>query len=233
MKSLFSLLFWTLLGASTVLWATLQMVPTTDVASKPLLLPPENLKFFALGYDELLADTLWLRTIQDFDFCENRTSPKLKPTEYQCKQGWVFHMIEAITELAPNFREPYYSGAMMLTVVVNDIDGASKIFDKGVAKFPEDGHLIFTAAYQALIEEKNNAKASALLVRAGHLGLPPWVFSLAARLQEREGQLQLSKSILEDAYNSRPEGYGAERIKQRLDEVNAEIAKETAAKSAH
>jgi hypothetical protein len=204
---------------------------TAEISSPPAyLIPPSNLIFFSLGYNEPLADLLWLRTIQDFDFCEAKTEQTAKSG--RCKRGWVYHMIDAITELAPRFREPYVSGGLMLTVIVDDIAGASAIYDKAMAAFPNDGRLAYYAAYQALIEEHDPQKASNLLVIAGRNGLPPWVFALAANLQKRAGQLALAKSILEDSLKSAPSGHGAERIQQRLDEVNAEIAKQQAAEQA-
>ncbi len=52
----------------------------------------------------------------------------------------------------------------------------------------------------------------------------------AASLQERSGQLQLAHATLKDAAERNPDGPGAERIQQRLDEINAEIAKQPVAK---
>ena len=210
--------------AGTLLVA-ISSVKTTVSAriDAPLLLPPSQIKYFTLGYDEVVADGFWLRTIQDFDFCENkRPSDK---GQIVCQKGWVFHMIDAITELAPRFERAYRSGAIMLTVIVNDIDGASRIFDKGMKQFPNDGQLAYAAAYQALFEEKNSDKAARLLVIAGKNGLPPWVFALAGRLQQKSGQLELARSILQEAVDLDPSGPGAERIQQRLTEVEKALAK--------
>lgn len=194
--------------------------------TKPTLIPPEHLNFFVLGYQEPVADLLWIRAIQDFDFCESKPAPNSTPDQYRCEKGWVFHMIQAITELAPRFKIAHLTGATMLSVLVNDIDGASIVFDKSVLRFPDDGQLAFRAAYHALIEEKNVEKASRLLIVAGKNGLPPWTFALAGRLQAKAGQLELAKKTLEDALSTNPNGAGVERIQQRLDDVNAELEKQ-------
>ncbi len=209
-----------LLGAAFVLSGSLIGSPGDTRESRPTLIPPKDLKYFTLGYQDVFADVLWLRAIQDFDFCEDKKSQD--PKSFHCDRGWVYHMVDAITDLSPLFRQPYLTGALMLTVLVNDNPGSSAIFDKAVAQFPRDPQILFAASYQALIEEKNEAKASRLLVEAGKNGSPPWVFALAAKLQMRSGRLQMARQILEDALEMNPAGPGANRIQKRLDEIEAE-----------
>jgi hypothetical protein len=169
---------------------------------------------------------LWLRVIQDFDFCENRAYGLVsyEASSTKCKDGWVYSMIDAITELAPRFKPAYKSGALFLSVLVNDAAGASAILEKAVRMFPYDWNLFYIAAYQAMAEENDSAKASRLLVRAGQLGAPSWVFPLAARLSLKEGQLELSKSILESALNEQLTPEVKERVRERLDQVNRQIS---------
>lgn len=213
-------------GVLLLVLTSMNLKSGTSDERHPSLLAPKNMKMFALGYNEIVADSLWLRTIQDFDYCERRPEGSVDPNAFRCDRGWVFHMIDAITELAPNFRQPYISGALMLSILVNDIHGASEIFDKAVRQFPSDGQILYNAAYQAMVEEHDDAKASRLLIESGKNGAPPWVFALAAKLQQKAGQLEFAKSILSEALELNPTGPGAERIQQRLDEVNAELAKQ-------
>lgn len=212
-------------GISLVVLSIVLSTASGTPSGQPQLVPPRSLKYFSLGYREILGDALWLRTIQDFDYCENRKANESN-TAAICKQGWVFKMIDSVTEMVPQFRQPYLSGALMLSVAVNDASGASKIFDKAVKAFPNDGQLLYYAAYQALVEEHDDKKATMLLVQAGKHGAPPWVFALAARLQQKSGQLELARSILTEAAALNPNGPGAERIQQRLDEVEKELAKQ-------
>jgi hypothetical protein len=212
-------------GISIVFIGTQASQPLAVRDAKPTLIPPANLKFFTLGYSEIVADSLWLRTIQDFDYCENRPAGA-KNTDAICKEGWVYKMVNEVVELAPHFRQPHYFGPVMLTVVVNDVQGASKIFDIATERFPIDEQILFAAAYQALIEEKNLSKASILLIRAGKAGALPWVYALAGQLQMRSGQLRLAKTTLEGALATTEAGPVADRIQHRLDDVNAELAKQ-------
>lgn len=192
----------------------------------PLLTPPKLIGSFALGYNEVVADAMWLRTIQDFDYCERRQNNEIDPNAFRCERGWVFTMIDAITELAPNFLQPYESGALMLTVVVNDIEGASVIFDKGVSRFPNYWPILYSASYQAMVEEKNLSKAASLLDRAAQHGAPAWTRSLASRLHQKEGQLDLAKAVLENAVATASDPLNASLFQRRLSEVNAEIKRQ-------
>lgn len=198
----------------------------------PTLLPPKSIKYFSLGYDEITADVLWLRTIQDFDYCENRPPGENDPSKFKCDRGWVFHMIDAVVELAPRFWTAYYGGALMLTVIVNDFRGASIIFDKGVAQFPTDWPMLYMASYHALHEEHDYPKASRLLSEAGHNGAPQWVLSLSARLREKTGELEMARTIMVNAIEHSTDDRQTDYFKKRLAEIDKQIADEQA-KQAH
>lgn len=100
---------------------------------RELLSPPVGLQHFTFGHNDLTADILWIRTIQDFDYCDHPIS------ENQCKgNSWLYRMLDAVTELSPKFRMPYAMGAVALSVLVSDIEGAAKIFDRGTQEYPND-----------------------------------------------------------------------------------------------
>lgn len=232
-KNLLSFVLPLTVGICVMAYGSSKVVSQTVSKNSPLLLPPTQLKFFTLGYNDLVADSLWLRTIQDFDFCENRPPGQNDPNKFRCENGWVFHMIDTITEIAPDFRQPYYSGALLLSIIVNDQPGASTIFDKGVARFPSDWSMLYSASYQAMNEEKNYAKASKLLAEAGKLGAPLWVLSLSARLREKTGELELARSIMQRAIDSGPDAQQAEYFKKRLAEIDKKLADAKAKGSIH
>ncbi|MBX3035257.1 MAG: hypothetical protein KF865_15170 [Bdellovibrionaceae bacterium] len=152
---------------------------------------PPQIQHLTFGFKEHTADMLWLRAVQDFDYCENEIAKQT------CQaSGWLYHMLDTITDLAPHFRMPYATGGLALTVLVNDFPGASKIFDKGVERFPRDWPLLSRAAYHALYEEKDKPKAARLLKMAGEAGGPPWYFALATRLSNESGDIHFGEILL-------------------------------------
>ncbi len=189
------------------------------------LLPPKHMKYFTLGYAENVADGMWIRVIQDLDVCE---LTKNRRDEYtpgpivnaQCRLGWVYSMLDAITELSPKFYPPYLNGALMLTVIVNDDEGSGRIFEKGIARYPNDWRLNYYAAYLYISSLNNLDRAAELLVQAGKNGAPQWVHSLAARIYTESGQALLAKSVLESVLASEVDERYGQRIRDRLEVVN-------------
>ncbi len=211
------------------------------VARRVFLIPPQEIARFTLGYNELVADVFWLRLIQDLDQCgthgvsavvtsveEGQKIQELMAKRALCQKGWSFHMLDAITELAPRFESPYTHGAPTLSIIVDDDEGARIIYDKGVARLPKKWSVAMGAAYHYLIELKDPLRAAQLLVQAGQNGAPSWVVSLAARLYTEAGQAMLAKVILSDALR-RAEETGSpfqQRLRERLVQADQVLERE-------
>lgn len=183
---------------------------------KPHYISPPNLKHFTFGHSEAVADTLWLRTLQDFDFCSEPLNKQ------ECVgDSWLYRMLNQITELSPKFRGPYANGALALTVIISDYSGASKIFDKGVRELPEDWTISYRAAYHALYEEKNKEKAAKLLIHAADHGAPKWAYALAGRLYADDGQLELAKALVQDMKARNEDPALIERLESKINTHNS------------
>lgn len=184
-------------------------------------LSPPDLKHFAFGYKEQIADVMWIRAIQDFDFCSEKINSQ------ECKgQSWLYQMIHQITELSPDFRMPYAAGSLALTIIISDYAGASKIFDKAVQKFPTDWPILSRAAYHALYEEKNKLKAAELLKQAAKQpGAPEWYYSLSGRLFAEGGELALGEALLRELKASNQPEHVIERLSQKLEEHKKKLTK--------
>ncbi len=201
----------------------------------PKLNPPKLTVHETLGYHDLVADSLWLRVIQDIDFCEGERKEKavntgnnylealaFKNIESRCKMGWVYQMLDAITNLAPKFKKPYTAGAVSLSVGVDDREGARLIFEKAIKQFPDDWTIAYAASYHYLFEIQDAARAADLLLQANRYGGPTWLPVLASRLYSASGRNELGRSVLEEYLKTHPEGDGAERARKRLKELNSE-----------
>lgn len=183
-----------LLGVFLILlyfWSTKHSVGWTP--DRKYSAPPKNLVHLSFGFSEVMADSFWLRSIQDFDYCENQIEKHL------CSgQGWLFQILDVTTDLSPKFRMPLAAGPLALSIIISDIEGASKLFDKAALRFPKDWPILYRAAYHSLYEEKNNSKAAGLLIRAAQNGAPQWAYSLAARLYTEDGKRELAERILSE-----------------------------------
>ena len=181
----------------------------------PGVLPPKQLVHFTFGYHDSAADSLWVRVIQNFGFCKNDMEKENyhdltrsgdahfdeilgEKKAARCNRGWVFQMLDRITDLSPRFLMAYTMGASTLSIIVDDDEGASLLYAKGVKVFPHHWSLAYRAAYHELYEMKNFKKAANYLFISGQNGAPLWVQNLASKLYERSGQILLGRAALID-----------------------------------
>lgn len=182
-----------------------------------LIPPPNGIEHITFGMKEQTADGLWIRAIQDFDYCEQKLD------QVNCQNnGWVWQMLDTVTNLAPQFRIVYATGTLALSVIVSDIQGASKLFDKAVKAFPKDWPILYRAAYHALYEENNKEKAAELLIRTAQNGGPDWTYSLAGKLYTQAGKLELTEKLIQDLISQEAPEALIEHMKKRLAKAKSE-----------
>lgn len=179
--------------------------------NRELVAPPSSLVHFTFGYREPMADLFWIRAIQDFDYCE-------KPlAEHLCQgNGWLAKTLDLVTELSPSFKIAYSAGGLALTIVISDYEGASKLFDKGVQRFPNNYDILYKAAYHALFEEKNTEKAASLMERAAKNGAPDWVYLLSTRLYTEAGKREMGQKLLTEVEGSSLDPVLIEAMRKKL-----------------
>lgn len=220
-----------------------------------LLFPPKELRYFTLGFQEIVSDFLWIRVIQNFDLCERQVAKNSKLSEKtdegakeisspqvgqdssvdsildgdvtvgRCEHGWVYQMIDTITDLTPKFRIAYSAGASMLSVIVEDPKGAADIYEKALAYFPSDWPLAYSAGAHFLYSMKDSKKAGELFDRAARNGAPEWTHMLAATLFSRAGQLAMAHATLKKLLTDYPNLAENPRVIKRLKAVEADMAK--------
>ena len=194
--------------------------------------PPEHMQYYHLGFSEVMADIFWLNLLQDPEYCENsKMSPtsnnsvdldsilNIKIANSRCHLGWVYQMVNSIVSLAPKFKLPYRFGGEMLAIAVDDREGAKRIFDLGVMRFPEYWPMVYSASYLYLFELQNPARAAELLELAQKHGGPDWLLSLAGTLYSKSGQTLLAITKLRDFIANNPNSKNLLKLKHRLAEL--------------
>ena len=84
----------------------------------------EYLKPALLGYHHLGADFLWLRLIQVIGKKRNSAD------EYE----WMYHALDVITTLDPQYAYAYYAGGIILGDLANRPDLSTRLLEKGVKR---------------------------------------------------------------------------------------------------
>lgn len=191
--------------------------PSLLQVERHLVAPPVQLEKFAFGYQEAIADTLWIRAIQDFDYCESEIANGV------CRgNSWLYQMLDAITDLSPHFRIAYAAGGLALTVIISDIEGATKLFDKGVEAFPNDWPILYRAAYHQLYEVKDKERAAELMKAAAENGGPPWLYTLSGRLYSDAGNLQLAEALLQEMIETKQDETLIKRLRDKIASIRSE-----------
>jgi len=198
----------------------------TSQVQKPIYFaPPYLIKYFAFGFSDLYADLLWLRLIQDIDFCNSQIGIPVYDgnKQYQCNKGWSYKVTDAVTELAPRFLKPYEVGASIMSVIMGDKEGAKRIYDKGVSRFPEEWRLHFGAAYHYLVELKDQQTAAELLIHSANKGGPQWLYALAAKQYGEMGKYILAQKVLKDFLRRDTKGQYRKAIQKRLKKIEQKL----------
>jgi len=204
--------------------------------------PPEYIEHFTLGFRESVADSLWIRWIQDGDQCVlykgvEEGVPKethgefANPRHKICDNSWSFKMLDAVTKTSPRFKMPYEAGAITLSVLAEDYKGSTIIFDRGIAQYPNDWTLLYRAAYHFLYDQGDLEKAAQLLNRAAANGAPEWLRLLAARLYSKTSQIELGLQSLESyrkLVEDKPEALA--RVDKRIADLRQKLAEQSRSK---
>lgn len=197
--------------------------------------PPEHLELFTFGFSDALADSLWLRWIQDSDYCQTyagvapakpievKESDFKSPRNKVCDNSWSFKMLDSITEIAPKFRMAYATGAITLSVLVEDYEGAKVIFDRGVSQFPEDWDILYQASYHYLFDRHDLKTAADLLDRARKAGGPWWFSFLASRLYSKSGQVEIGIRTLQRYREGLKDEKQIKDVDKRIEALKAQL----------
>lgn len=110
--------------------------------------------------------------------------------------NWMYLRFKTISKLEPKFIENYRFGGQYLSIVKDDIPGASEIYDLGLRQYPNDYPLLFRAAYHFHIEEKKPYKALPLYERiARKPQAPEMIKATISSIYAKQGKS--SKTIIE------------------------------------
>lgn len=193
---------------------------------------PATAKYFTFGYNDVIADAAWIRALQSIGACGEHRRDVTKGVHIgpnrvaRCHDGWSYRMLDLVMTLAPRWRLPQRVGPMLLSIFVDDRDGATKLFNKAVNNFPNDWRILTRAGYHYLYEDHDYMKAAMVYNRAAKQpGAPQWCRYLAAKLYQENGRLHVAKLVLENFLKSPGiSKFGLEMAKKRLEDINKQLA---------
>lgn len=153
--------------------------------SHPILYLPSGryLRVAALGFDGILADLIYLWSIQYYgDYAIQDRYRYLEQIYGQ-----------VITELDPHYLDPYLVGALIMNAEARQPEMALALLDKGIARNPDQWILAFEAGFLCYNDLRDYARAAAYFEKALRApGVHPTVRRLYAEMYNRAGDKRTS-----------------------------------------
>ncbi len=173
----------------------------------------EYLRVAVLGYEQVVADLLWIQAIQAMG--------ERKVTE---EAGhWIYRALDVITTLDPKFVRVYEAGGIALVTLVVLVEESNRILEKGIQYNPEVWSLPYLLGFNYYFELHDDAKAADYIARASRLpGAPEYLAQLAARLYVSAREPQVAIDFLARMYEQTSDENVKSVLARRLKEVVVE-----------
>lgn len=195
-----------------------RMEPRVDRSQELLYLPNgKHLALLSLGHQPLLADIFYLWAIQYYSDYER-----------QDRYRYVEHVFgNVITELDPHYIDPYWLGALILTLEAGDLEAGLRLLDKGFRNNPEQWILPYLAGWECYLAHQYERAADYFDRAAAVPGVPQRVLRVRAGIFWRAGRLREAiaewHEVLEDPRSDPATLAIAERQLREL-QVRADLA---------
>ena len=147
----------------------------------------EYLKPMLLGYHHLGADLLWLRTVQ------------VLGKKHQSAEDfeWIYHALDVITDLDPQYVEPYRTGGLTLSEIAHRVDLGNRLLEKGLEQNPNSWWMPFNLGYNYFWHLRDPSRAAGYWARAASIpGSPRQSATLASALYAEAGSHDVALQVL-------------------------------------
>ena len=175
---------------------------------------PPVVKKIALGYENILADIYWLRTIQYFG---RRDEAHKKPMGFKNLSA----LLDITTTLDPDLIDAYRTGSIFLSepdpVGAGRPDEAVRLLDKGIEVHPDEWRLRYDKGlvyYLYLNDFK--AAGNVWLETSRRPESPDWMAGLAAMSLSKGGAIEVARALWQQQYNESTRENLKENARNRL-----------------
>ena len=173
----------------------------------------EYLKPAMLGYHHLGADVLWLRLLQVLGK-KNSTAD-----EY----AWIYHALDIVTTLDPQYAYAYYVGGVALTNLAERVDLSNRLLEKGHRENPNEWNLPFLLGYNHYFVLGDPAKGAEYIDRAARIpGGPAFLPGLSTRMYAEAGNPDVALAFLDALWKETSDPHMRAELANRAKEVTIE-----------
>lgn len=170
----------------------------------------EYLKPALIGYHHLGADSLWLKLVQVIGKKRNTAD------EFE----WMYHALDVITTLDPQYAYVYYAGGVILGDYANRPDLSNRLLEKGVTANPTAWDIPFLLGYNYYFLLGDPVKGAEYIMEAARRPSgPSYLPGLATRMAAEAGSLNTALAFLEARLRETHDPQMREVLVKRTNEV--------------
>lgn len=168
------------------------------------------IKTLALGYDQMLADLLWMKTVSYFG------SHYMTDKEYP----WLYHILTLIIDLDPLFDFPYLFGGIVLSLEASQFEQANDILKKGMEAYPNKWEYPFYIGFNHYYHQGDSKIAIPYMEKASSLpNVPDFVKSLVGTLYLKTGEQETALQFFREAYRNTNDEMVKKKIAEKIEEL--------------
>ena len=174
----------------------------------------EALRVASFGYDQLVADALWMRTVSYYGAWRKGD------------HGLEFFraLTHRVVDLDPLFLEGYKFGAFVLADDLQSMESAYDLVDKGMRAMPEEWELPFVLGLLEYTVRLDDAKAAEWFQRAASMDTAPEMAKrFAAFVTGRAGDLHKAYALWDYVHQTTPNPDMRAKAEQYMAELKAAI----------
>lgn len=193
------------LGAAAGLtrWFELQRRPllAAQLARTPdeLYLKPEQARRLSLGFNALVADWYWMRTLQYVGRKVSAHEGAILIDDLSALNLKILSpLLDNATTLDPRFLAAYEYGAIVLPAV--EVEAAVRLIKKGIAANPQAWRLHSYLGYIYWQQNRFQEAGEAYAAGARIPGAPPWMQSMSAQMATKGGSRETARAIYQNMY---------------------------------
>ena len=194
--------------------------PDPDAIDESLYLNPNTARRMSLGFNGLVADWYWMRSLQ-YVGRKIVNTPEDVPIDSlsQLNLKLLAPLLDTATTLDPEFLDPYEYAAVVLPAI--DVDQAIRILRKGIDANPSTWRLYHQLGY-IYWQQKNYQAASDMYRRGSELpGAPPWMVAMTAKIAADGGGRSTAREIYTRMYEQSADEKVRDMAHRRLQQLES------------
>ena len=166
---------------------------TRRLSEESLYIPSATfLRYASLGHQTMVADLMWIRTVQYFGREIERRRELNQPRDSKERYKFLYPLLDLTVSLDPQFVRAYRFGGILLTVVKR-YDEAIALYAKGYAANPDRWEMPHDLGRLYYLDLKDHEKALYWWKIANDLpGRPGYIPRFVPRLYAQTGQKEIA-----------------------------------------